>query len=114
MSRTLNILFASVLLLAGCQSFFGEDDRKPVQIGEVAQAIYPYELLREGIAGRVVFRFVVWKDGSVGNIEIISSPHEQFSRSVISAVSKWRFLPGVSNGIVQDTIMKNHIDFSPP
>ncbi len=44
---------------------------------------YPAVALENGITGQVSVRFVVETDGSVGNIEIIKSPHEILSDEVI-------------------------------
>ncbi len=58
--------------------------------------VYEHEL---GMEGTVVTSFVVSTDGSIDNIEVISSPSEGFTReakSVISKMSRWK--PGYHNG----------------
>jgi TonB family protein len=63
------------------------------------QLKYPAEALENGIAGRVYFTFVVERDGSVSNVNIIQSPHQSLSNEVIRAVlssPKWE--PGKQRG----------------
>ncbi|MBQ4278506.1 MAG: TonB family protein [Rikenellaceae bacterium] len=61
--------------------------------------VYPAEAQQNSIEGNVVASFVVEKDGSVGDIEILQSPHESLSREVkrVLALSP-RWIPGVQRG----------------
>lgn len=47
---------------------------------------YPADMKRAGISGTVHLRFVINKEGEVDNIEILRSPHEQFSKEAIRVV----------------------------
>ena len=60
---------------------------------------YPAEAFRNGEQGRVVLSFVVEKDGSVSNIQILQTPGKAFSeetRRVVAASPKWK--PGEQRG----------------
>ena len=60
---------------------------------------YPAEAFRNGEQGRVVLSFVVEKDGSVSNIQILQTPGKAFSeetRRVGAASPKWK--PGEQRG----------------
>ena len=60
---------------------------------------YPAESIDKGIQGRVVVRFVVGKDGSVSNIEIVRNLDpftDKESMRVVSKMPKW--IPGEING----------------
>ncbi|WP_195622636.1 M56 family metallopeptidase [Alistipes onderdonkii] len=60
---------------------------------------YPAEAFRNGEQGRVVLSFVVEKDGSVSNIQILQTPGKAFSeetRCVVAASPKWK--PGEQRG----------------
>lgn len=60
---------------------------------------YPPAARRKRIEGWVTFNYLVNKDGSVSDIEIIeSSPPRMFDRVVIKEVSKWKYLPRIENG----------------
>jgi protein TonB len=55
---------------------------------------YPKDALAAGTSGEVVLSFVVNTDGSVGDLNVVSSkPRGTFERAVRSAVSRWRFQP---------------------
>ena len=60
---------------------------------------YPAEAFRNGEQGRVVLSFVVEKDGSVSNIQILQTTGKAFSeetRRVVAASPKWK--PGEQRG----------------
>lgn len=44
---------------------------------------YPETLMRQGLGGRVVARFVLEKDGSINQVEILESPYLLLSAEVI-------------------------------
>lgn len=49
---------------------------------------YPEWARREGIQGRVILRFVIEKDGSLSNIEVLSSPNKQLSDAAVAVLKK--------------------------
>ena len=54
--------------------------------------IYPSEMMEKGIGGRVIVSFVVEKDGSITNIEVVKSVHELLDAEavrVIKLMPKW-------------------------
>lgn len=60
---------------------------------------YPEEAAKNKIEGRVVVSFVIEKDGSISNIEIMRSPHKLLSEEgirVIKNMPKWE--PGTQRG----------------
>ena len=60
---------------------------------------YPAEAVKNNIQGRVILSFVVEKDGSVSNIQILQTPGKAFSeetRRVVAASPKWK--PGEQRG----------------
>ncbi len=52
---------------------------------------------RIGLSGNVVTQFIVGPDGDVRreDIEIISTPHPDFTDAVRDAVASWKFEPGL-------------------
>ena len=61
---------------------------------------YPEQAEREGIEGRVVTGFIVERDGSVSNIEIIKSVHPLLDAEVVRVLSLMpNWIPGKQHGI---------------
>ena len=60
---------------------------------------YPLGARARGIEGVVELVFVVDVDGSVRNVQVVSSyPGEIFVESAVSAVRRWKFEPGKKGG----------------
>lgn len=60
---------------------------------------YPEEALKDSIEGRVIVRYVVENDGSVGEIEVIQSVHpllDEEAKRVVKAMQKWK--PAIQRG----------------
>lgn len=55
----------------------------------VAQNVeYPEPARRDGIQGRVMLRFVIEKDGSLSNIEVLSSSNQMLSDAAVATLKK--------------------------
>ena len=48
-------------------------------------------MLRQGITGEVVVRFLVGYDGTVSQVEIVSTSKKEFGESALSTVKQWKF-----------------------
>ena len=46
---------------------------------------YPKDLLRRGISGKVLLKYTIGTDGRIGHVEVVESPHPEFSVSAKSA-----------------------------
>jgi protein TonB len=60
---------------------------------------YPKEALQQGIEGRILCSFIVGKDGSISNIEVVSGSNEALNNEairVLGLMPKWT--PGENNG----------------
>lgn len=61
--------------------------------------VYPQECADSAIYGRVVVKFVVKKDGSVGETQVLRSPHPLLSAEAVRVVKMLSgFQPGMSDG----------------
>ncbi len=61
---------------------------------------YPTKAIQEGIAGRVVVRFVVEKDGSLTDITVMRSPAPVLSKEAVRIVrSMPRWQPAMQGGV---------------
>ncbi|WP_419801690.1 energy transducer TonB [Mucilaginibacter sp.] len=82
--------------------------------GEVAFQKYLHQNLRQisGITGRVITVFVIEKDGSLSNIQVLKGLGEEINEEVIRVIKaspKW--LPGVYNGQPQRKAYTMPINF---
>lgn len=59
---------------------------------------YPQEMLREGVAGEVLLRFVVDAEGFARDVQTVRSSHEAFTRAAVRAVLAARFRPAQRKG----------------
>lgn len=64
----------------------------PIQIVARRLPAYPVDARIDGVEGRVLLRYTVQTDGTVGAIETLDSqPPFVFTRGARSAVAQWRF-----------------------
>src|SRR5450432_2877080 len=77
-----------------------------------SKLVYPKKAVRKKIVGQVVAKFIVEKDGSLSNIEIVSGPPElgQAVLDVLNQSPKWT--PAVQNGKVVKSYKSQPINFS--
>lgn len=66
---------------------------------------YPKEAKDGNIQGIVRIGVTVKKDGEIGEIKIVQSPHPLLSRAAKKAVRKAEFIPGKQNGNPVDVYM---------
>lgn len=86
----------------------GQLDRAPNAIHTVAPDV-PRNVRQDGT---VVLEFIVTPQGNVTGIKVISSSHPAFDRPAVTAISKWRFEPGVKNNAPVSTRMRLPIRFN--
>lgn len=88
-------------------------DRLPL-MRTSAEAVYPPELLKEGIAGEVLVDFIVDSNGNVVNPHSVKSSRREFEAAAIQAVGRWKFDPGVKGRRTVNTHQQTSITFQPP
>ncbi len=76
------------------------------------QPKYPYEMKKQGLSGQVTVEFILDTAGAVHNAFAVSSTQREFESAAVSAVSKWRFKPGMRGGRAVLTRMQVPIVFS--
>lgn len=77
-----------------------------------ARPRYPSEMRRQRIGGEVHVEFLVDRDGTVRNAQVVSATATDFEEAAVEAVSAWRFEPGRKNGRPVITRMRVPIVFS--
>ncbi len=60
---------------------------------------YPENCRSRGIEGAVTVEFDVTPEGNVVNARVISAPHGCFRRTVLKAVSGWKYPPASNGGM---------------
>ena len=74
---------------------------------------YPKRALRSGIEGIVTVEFTITIDGSVKDAEIIEAePPNIFDKSVLRAISKWKFNPDTVDGQPVEKRARQDIKFT--
>ena len=74
---------------------------------------YPKRALRSGIEGIVTVEFTITIDGSVKDAEIIEAkPPNIFDKSVLRAISKWKFNPDMVDGQPVEKRARQDIKFT--
>ena len=75
----------------------GDLEKRAEPISQVAP-VYPAELKKAKIEGRVKILFVVAEDGRVEDARVDSSSRPEFEKPALEAVRKWRFRPAEKDG----------------
>lgn len=95
------LLFAA-LILSVTPCFGAELPMPPVAITShaVSAADYPPESVKAGEQGATTVRYVVLEDGTVGDVQVLtSSGYPALDQAAVAIVkSRWRFKPSTQNG----------------
>jgi protein TonB len=77
-------------------------EKMPEMVGGIASLYsvleYPELARRAGIEGLVVVQFVIEKDGSPTNLEVLKSANQILDAEALRAVALLRFIPGMQRG----------------
>jgi protein TonB len=88
---------------------------KPVEVVPVpifeTRPFYPKDLADLKIQGVALVDFIVETDGSVQYAAAIRQTNEEFGLAAVSAVKRWKFKPGLKNGVPVRTHMQVPIYF---
>jgi protein TonB len=78
------------------------------------QPKYPEIARKAKVAGRVILQAIVRQDGSVGDIQVLSSPGKSFGfdESAVEALRQWRYKPGLQNGKPVDVYFTVVVEFT--
>jgi TonB family protein len=86
-------------------------EQLPVVIKQVTP-IFPTNLRRAGVEGRVTARFTVGTDGRVHDARVLDTSDPEFCRPVIEAVEQWTFKPGLVDNKPVNTRLTQPVTFS--
>jgi TonB family protein len=87
----------------GTQPFAPERIRVKGEVAEAnlirkVQPIYPAAAKAAHVQGTVLLKMVILKDGTPGEITVVSSPSQDLSEASLEAVRQWRYRPILLNG----------------
>jgi TonB family protein len=72
---------------------------------------YTDEARRRGIEGEVVMEIVVRRDGSVGDVKVLSGLAAGLNDRAVQAVRRWRFAPARLRGTPVDVVVEASVEF---
>lgn len=73
----------------------------PVVTDKVDPA-YPADLAREQVEGTVILYAVIHADGTVGDVRVLQSLHQELDANAMRALGRWHFRPATKNGVPVD------------
>jgi TonB family protein len=90
----------------------GQAGSGPVRLGSggsitlvrKVQPVYPPVLQSARITGQVVLDAIIHSDGTIGDVTVLRSANEAFTRSAIDAVKQWKYTPIGFEAIVTVTV----------
>ncbi|MBN1472765.1 MAG: energy transducer TonB [Syntrophaceae bacterium] len=89
----------------------GEVDQVPIVIFQIPPD-YPYHAKRQGIEGVVSIRFLVTGEGTVSSFSVLkATPEGVFDEAARRSVLRWKFRPGMKNGMNVNTWVEMDIEF---
>lgn len=59
---------------------------------------YPLQLMREKVQGTVALYAVIHRDGTVGDVRVLSSPDDRLDAYACRALASWHFRPALKSG----------------
>ncbi len=75
---------------------------------------YPELARRARIEGKVILQVIVQKDGTIGDLSVLSEPAANlgFSDAALAAVEQWRYRPAMQNGRPVDVFITVVVTFA--
>ena len=87
-------------------------DSPPMERGIRATPVYPAEMKRQGISGKVTLSFIIDDNGHTRDITVHDSTNREFETPAIQAVQQWKFRPGRKDGKAVATRLQIPIAFN--
>ncbi len=72
---------------------------------------YPPSLRKNYVEGKVVVEFVVYKDGRIGPVKVVSSPHPELGQVAVDALQGTLFEPAIHYGKVVNVLYTMPFEF---
>lgn len=86
-------------------------DQRPIALTQV-KPIFPPEMKRAGITGEVLVELIIDTEGNPRDCKVVKSSRPEFEASAITALSQWKFEPGIKHGRAVNTRLQVPIVYS--
>lgn len=110
-SALLLALSLSVLSVSAADEFAGKADTPP-KLLKSEKPIYPFDMLKACIIGRVTVAFVIDERGDVAEAFVAKSNNPWFERPALDAIFQWKFTPAMKDGRAVKTRARQEINFN--
>ncbi len=84
----------------------------PPKPANVVFAVYPFELLRDGVDGTADVRFLVSPNGKVAQATVVKATRPEFGQALLAMLDEWKFQPAMKDGKPTLTVMDVQQEFS--
>jgi TonB family protein len=84
----------------------------PPKPGNVVFAVYPFELLRDGVNGTAEVRFLVSPNGEVEQATVVKATRPEFGQALLAMIDEWRFQPAMKEGKPTPSVLDISQEFS--
>ncbi|HXA79864.1 MAG TPA: TonB family protein, partial [Opitutaceae bacterium] len=75
-------------------------------------AVYPFELLRDGVDGTADVRFLVSPSGEVAQAIVVKATRPEFGQALLAMIDVWKFKPAMKDGKPTLTVLDISQEFS--
>ncbi len=106
------ILALAALFLPACESAPQSGHSQVPSVIFEAPPQYPFELHKQGKTGSATVDFIVTTQGDVANAFAIAATEPEFGQAAVAAVSRWKFKPGIRNGVAVNTHLQVPVYFT--
>jgi TonB family protein len=84
----------------------------PPKPANVVLAVYPFELLRDGVGGTAEVRFLVNRMGKAEQAIVVKATRPEFGQALLAMIDAWRFQPAMKDGKPTQAVMDIAQEFS--
>jgi TonB family protein len=84
----------------------------PPKPANVVSAVYPFELLRDGVGGTAEVRFLVSPRGRAEQAVVVKATRPEFGQALLAMLDAWRFQPAMKDGKPTTALLDISQEFS--
>jgi TonB family protein len=84
----------------------------PPKPANVVSAVYPFELLRDGVNGTAEVRFLVNPSGEAEQAIVVKASRPEFGQALLAMLDAWKFQPAMKDGKPTQTVLDIQQEFS--
>ena len=92
-------VIALTLVMAGAGGITARAAVEPAVPVRMVAPVYPDSMRRDGVSGVVSVVFEVDEKGNVTDPKVQKSSNHEFEQPALDAIVKWKFKPGLKDGV---------------